>query len=196
MTPQLYYRRIVDLDTVNNTITIDAPTRYYLKTRDNARVYKIVPHIEEVGIENLAIGMKENLTSGLGDQDYNVPGTAGYQVHNSKAIYFQHVVNGWIRNVQSYRPPTNTNDWHILSIALELQSSRSITVENCHFRNPEYRGGGSNGYHYFLAAQDVLITRSSGEHGRHNYTISTMRANGNVIHRSKSVGGTLVADFP
>jgi hypothetical protein len=195
MTPQLYYRRIVGLDTVNNTITIDAPTRYYLKTRDNARVYKIVPHIEEVGIENLAIGMKENLTSGLDEQAYNVQGTAGYEVHNSKAIYFQHVVNGWIRNVQSYRSPTNTNDWHILSIALELQSSRSITVENCHFRNPEYLGGGGNGYHYFLAAQDVLIMGSSGEHGRHNYTISTMRANGNVIHRSKSVGGTLVADF-
>jgi hypothetical protein len=195
MTPQLYYRRIVDLDPVNNTITIDAPTRYYLKTRDNARVYKIIPHIEEVGIENLAIGMQENLTPGRGDQDYSRQGTAAYQVHNSKAIYFQHVVNGWIRNVQSYKPVTNTNNWHILSIAMELQSSRSITVENCRFRNPEYRGGGGNGYHYFLAAQDVLITGSSGEYGRHNYTLSTMIANGNVIHRSKSVGGTMVADF-
>jgi len=56
------YRRVTAVDTNDNTITVDIPTRYYLKTRDNARVYQVPPHLEEVGVEGLSIGMRENLT--------------------------------------------------------------------------------------------------------------------------------------
>jgi hypothetical protein len=195
MDPQLYYRRVVAVDVPAQTITLDAPTRYALKTRDNARVYQVAPHLEEVGVEHLAMGMKENLAPGLGDQDYTVPGTAAYDAHASKAILYDHVVNGWIREVKSYRPETNTQDWHTLSNGVELNRSRFVTVAGCHFAKPQYRGAGGNGYAYNHGGNDCLITRSTGEKGRHNFSFKTLLASGSVIHRSTAIDGLLPSDF-
>jgi hypothetical protein len=178
------------------------------------------PHIEEVGVEHLAIGMRENLKArvetpggekgenfvwglaekslvppGLGENDYTWPGTAGYEAHNSEAISFNDVVNGWIQGVTTYRPPENRNDWHILSNGISLVESRFITVRDCRLKNPEYRGGGGNGYLFHLVSNDCLVTNCTAENGRHNFSFATSAANGNVIHRCVAIGGLLPSEF-
>ncbi len=178
-----FYRRVTAVDTNDNTITVDIPTRYYLKTRDNARVYKVPPHLEEVGIEHLSIGMRENLSPGLGENDYDLSGTAAYDVHFSQVIEFYHVVDGWIQNVQTYRPPVNANDWHTLSNIILLSQSRNVTVRACAVAKPQYEGGGGNGYGYTLSGSDCLLVDCNAFHTRHNYDFKSMWTSGNVIFR-------------
>lgn len=48
-----FYRQITAVDKNSKTITIDIPTRYYMKTRDNARVYKVTPKAAECRIDRL-----------------------------------------------------------------------------------------------------------------------------------------------
>ncbi len=61
-----FYRQIVAVNPVANTITIDIPTRYYLKIRDNARIYKIAgSHLEEIGLEG-SNGRDYSLSGGRG----------------------------------------------------------------------------------------------------------------------------------
>ncbi len=54
------------VDQFAHTLTIDIPTRYFLKTRDNARVYRVMPHIQEFGLEDLSIGALEHSNSSSG----------------------------------------------------------------------------------------------------------------------------------
>ncbi|UCC98477.1 MAG: hypothetical protein JSW66_01020 [Phycisphaerales bacterium] len=190
-----FYRRVTAVDTSSNSIRVDIPTRYYLKKRDNARVYKITPHIEEVGIEYLSIGMRENLTGGLANSDYGTPGTAAYEVHNSHVIEFCHVANAWIQDVHTYRPPVNTNNWHTLSNIILLNQSRSVTVRNCVVSRPQYEGGGGNGYGYTLRSNDCLLIDCTAYHTRHNYDFKSMWSSGNVIFRCQARDGRLASDF-
>lgn len=190
-----FYRQVTAVDTAQNTITVDIPTRYDLKTRDAARVYKVAPHVKEVGIEHLSIGMQENPTPGLGDSDYDVSGTAAYEVHGSHVIEFYHVTNGWIQNVETYRPPTNPHDYHSLSNVILLSQSRNVTVRNCVVARPQYEGGGGNGYGYTLRGSDCLIVDCTAYHTRHNYDFKSMWTSGNVIFRCQAVDGRLASDF-
>ncbi len=190
-----FYRQVTAVDTALNTITVDIPTRYALKTRDAARVYKVAPHIQEVGIEHLSIGMQENPTPGLGDNDYDTSGTAAYEVHGSHVIEFDHVTNGWIQNVETYRPRTNVHDYHTLSNIILLSQSRNITVRNCVVARPQYEGGGGNGYGYTLRGSDCLLIDCTAYHTRHNYDFKSMWTSGNVIFRCRAVDGRLASDF-
>jgi len=190
-----FYRKVTALDPTSRTIAVDIPTRYYLKTRDNARVYKVAPHLEEIGIERLSIGMRENLTGGLGDNDYNTSGTSAYEVHGSRFIRFHHVVNSWIQDVETYRPPVNTNNWHTLSNMIFLVRSRNVTVRNCLLSRPEYEGGGGNGYGYILAGSDCLVIDCTAFHTRHNYDFQSMWTSGNVIFRCVTIDGRFASDF-
>ncbi|MBL8239289.1 MAG: hypothetical protein JNM66_17825, partial [Bryobacterales bacterium] len=52
----IFYRQIVAVDHGEQEIIIDAPTRYPLRLRDNARIYKTRAHIEGVGLEDFSIG--------------------------------------------------------------------------------------------------------------------------------------------
>jgi len=190
-----FYRRITGIDPHSSSISVDIPTRYYLKTRDRARVYKVGPHLEEVGIEHLSIGMRENLKAGLADNDYDTPGTAAYEVHNSHFIQFDHVTNGWIQDIHTYRPRSNTHDWHTLSNIILLNQSRNVTIRNCVIARPQYEGGGGNGYGYTLRGSDCLLIDCSADHTRHNYDFKSMWTSGNVIFRCQSHDGRLASDF-
>ncbi|OBZ14944.1 hypothetical protein A8L34_13770 [Bacillus sp. FJAT-27264] len=66
-----FNRKITGIDAATNTLTVDIPIRYTLKTRDNARVYKVGEAISEAGVENLSISMKRHTGTGFGDLDYN-----------------------------------------------------------------------------------------------------------------------------
>ena len=190
-----FYRQIVDVNDSKNIIEIDAPTRYFLKMRDNARVYKVNPQLTECGIEDLSIGNLQNNKSGWGDSDYDVAGTGAYEVHASHFIFFKNALNCWVRNVETYHPKENTLDVHILSNCLKIADSRFVTVEHCNLQRPQYEGDGGNGYLYTLEANDCLIKNCHAEHGRHNYDFKEMTSSGNVILKCSSKDPRLQSDF-
>ena len=190
-----FYREIVSVDYAKNSIEIDVPTRYFLKTRDNARVFKINPQLSECGIEDLSIGNVQNNGSGWADSDYDVAGTGAYQVHGSHFIFFKNTLDCWARNIETFHPKENTLDIHVLSNCLKIADSRFVTVEHCNLQRPQYEGDGGDGYLYTLEANDCLIKECHAEHGRHNYDFKEMTSSGNVILKCTSKDPRLQSDF-
>ena len=191
----IFYRQVTAVNAATHSITIDVPTRYWLLPRDNARVSKVMTHLEEVGIEDLSMGMRQVNPNSLKDQDYDKQGTVSYQVHQAHMIFVNHTVNGWIRRVSSYRPSANANDYHILSNGLKLSMSRNMTVQGCDLRKSEYQGAGGNGYLFIQQGSENLMVENYAEKGRHNYDFAGLETTGNVILRSTSVDGRLPSDF-
>lgn len=192
----MFYRIIERIDPANSSILLDAPTRYPLRMADNSRVYVVNRHLSETGIEDLSIGSRQILTQGWGEEDYNTQGTGAYSAHGSHAIKIYNVMNGWVRNVSTYRPTVNySGDCHLPSNALLLYHSRFITVTGCNFQKPQYEGGGGNGYMFTMQGNDCLVTNCVAVHSRHNYDFKTMASNGNVILRSTGKDSYLSSDF-
>ncbi|RYZ40881.1 MAG: hypothetical protein EOO71_14250 [Myxococcaceae bacterium] len=190
-----FYRRVVAVDAATRTLTLDIPLRQGLLMRDGARVYGVPAHLTEVGVEHLSIGMRENPTPGTGEEDYNVPGTGAYAMHDAVAVRMSHVVDGWIRGVNSYRPPSNTRDVHLLSNGIDLDFSRNITVDASQMEKPQYMGGGGNGYLYSIRSSDSLIKDSVAYGGRHNFDFRSMHTTGNVLFNNRASNGDKVSDF-
>ncbi|MFU8805678.1 MAG: glycosyl hydrolase family 28-related protein, partial [Bradymonadaceae bacterium] len=187
----LFVRQIVAIDEASNTLTIDVPTRYYLKTRDSARVHLLGPHIDEVGLEDFSIGNIEHpnhgSTSGWSTGDYSVAGTHAHDVHGSYAISMTRTRNSWIRGVQTYRPPQNSLNAHVLSNALRIGNSVALTVENCHFQRALYSGGGGNAYMVRITnGQEILVKDTVVGYNRHGFVFSHMQTSGNVILRGRA----------
>ena len=180
----MYLRQIVALDAVNNVITLDIPTRYTLKMRDNARVYKKTTLITETGLESFSIGNVQHPgTSGWGEEDYTTVGTSAHDVHNSYAIRMSRVRDGWIKNVHTYQPAGNTTTAHLLNNGILLIECSRVTVKSCYFRRPQYGGGGGAGYMFRLQnSGDCLVRDSTAEFCRHGFVFSHMASSGNVLH--------------
>lgn len=191
-----FFREILSIDETNKTIEIDVPTRYFLKKRDNARMYLAPPQISECGIEDLSIGNIEQPNyEGWSESDWNVEGTGSYDAHASHLIQFRNAYNCWAKNVHTYKPEENKLDIHTLSNCFRISDSRFITVESCNFQKSQGEGGGGNGYMYTLEGNDCLLINCHAEHGRHNYDFKNMNANGNVIHNCYSKDSYLSTDF-
>jgi hypothetical protein len=190
-----FMRQIDSIDAVRNLLIIDVPTRYFLKTRDNSRVYHANKHISECGIENLSIGNRENPKTGWDEESYSTNGTGAWDVHFSQVIQFKYSQNCWVRNVHTYKPAVNSDDVHILSNCLILSYCRNITIDSCFFQKPQYEGGGGNGYMYTLSSNDCLIKNSIANHGRHNYDFKYPYSNGNVIHNCLAENSKYSSDF-
>lgn len=194
--PLAYCRRILSIDTVSRTLTVDIPVRGFLFTADRARVVKTSGRmLSEVGLEDFSIGMIRHPGTTLADDAYDQPGTAAYDAHGSVALSLSFVENAWVRRIRTYAPSGNDAKTHLLSNALRLWNTRLVTVAGCDFKFPQYRGGGGNGYLYCLNAQDNLIRDSHAEGGRHNFDFGTMAASGNVILDCTSTDGELATDF-
>ncbi|MES2697695.1 MAG: glycosyl hydrolase family 28-related protein [Verrucomicrobiota bacterium] len=183
----MFLRKITAIDATNLRLTVDVPIRYYLKTRDNARVHKAVAHVEEVGLEDFSIGNREHanssLTTGWGENDHEVSGTGAYDVHASYAVQLTRARNCWISNIATYRPMVNTKDAHILSNGVLLDNCRGVTVRHCDFQRPLYGGGGGNGYMYRIQrTNESLLTDCAARFNRHPFVFSHMSTSGNVIH--------------
>ncbi len=191
----MYLRKIDSIDVENRLIYIDSPTRYYMKTRDNARIYHAKKHIEECGIEHLSIGNQQSDKDGWGENDYVTNGTGAYDVHASHAIYIKYAQNCWVQNVNSYHPESNSGDFHLVSNSLVLNQCRGITVDSCFFQKPQYEGGGGNGYMFTLSGNDCLIKNSRANDGRHNYDFKYPYSNGNVIHNCIGENSKYSSDF-
>ena len=194
----IYFRRVVAVDSAHNRLIIDAPTRYPLKVRDSARVLRLQTVVREIGLENFSIGMRQNLTPGLGDEDYDTPDTGAYEMHSAAAILVSaRVVDSWVWRVSSYRPTLNADNVHVLSRGIVLQAgSARTTVEANTMGFPQYRGGGGNGYLFNLnGGQDHLLKDNAAEGGRHNYIFNSFVTTGNVIHNNTSINARLASDF-
>jgi Endopolygalacturonase len=192
----LYCRTITAIDPETSVVTVDIPLRGFLHTEDNAQLLKVSGEmLEEVGLEDFSIGMKQHPGEGLAENDWNKPGTVGYDAHNSSAIFLSYVQNSWVRRVRSWAPPGNDPRVHVLSNSLKLYRARLVTVAECDFRFPQYRGGGGNGYHFTHNGQDNLVRDCHAEGARHNYDFGTMLASGNVILDSTAKDGRLASDF-
>jgi hypothetical protein len=183
-----FCRQIMKVDPVNNIITIDAPIRYSLLTRDNSAVYKISGMISEVGIESLSVGNIQNpSTTGWGEEDYTNSTKAAYNSHASYAVYVSSVNNGWVNNVGTFQPSGNTSTAHLLSNGLLLNYCKNTTVQNCYFQRPQYGGGGGNGYMYRITGSENLMQLCTSEYTRHGFVFSSMCTSGNVIHKCTDI---------
>jgi hypothetical protein len=192
----VFLRRVTAIHEVAKTIAIDVPTRYDLKTRDNAMIVKMGGKlITETGLEDFSLGMKEHPGEGWGEDDQGVEGTAAYDVHQSHAIVFESAENCWMRRVNSFAPEGNAPSVHILSNGVKFGRSRNITFTECDWRHAQYKGGGGNGYLYTFHGNDCLIRDSRAEAGRHNFDFGFMSSTGNVIHNCYSKDGRLGSDF-
>lgn len=191
----VFYRRVEAVDPAARTIEVDIPTRYPLLVRDQAGVHRAPPHLEEVGVEELSIGMQEVDPARLGDDDWDRPGTTAWEVHASAALAVNHVVNGWVRNVHSWQPPGNRSGAHLLSNGICLRAARSISVEGCELARPVYRGAGGNGYLFVMQGADNLVRRCRARRGRHNFSFSLFGTTGNVITQCESEESSLDCDY-
>jgi hypothetical protein len=192
-----FFRQVIAVDKEQNTITLDGPVRYAVRVRDNGRVYKVSEPLQEIGLADFSIGMREHpATTGWGNADHSNYGTGAYDVHGSIAVLIHGVVNGWVRDVATYK--VEGNQWsHIHSIGFYIDQSRHVTLSRVSVENPQYRGGNGNGYPFVVAGQDCLYDNLRAINGRHNFTITTMKANGNVIYRGyiSNPIQSLAADF-
>lgn len=176
-----FIRRVVSVDMDQHTITVDIPLRYDVKVRDNARVYKASRMLEEVGLADFSVGMRENSKSdGWGSTDWSRPGTGAYDVHGGYAIAINGVVNGWMRNVGTYKPEGNEYA-HVHSNAFLFNQSRSLTVRDVSAANPQYAGGGGNGYGVVVQTQESLYHNVRAANFGNAFTFSLQRTSGNVI---------------
>lgn len=180
-----YFRRVTAVDGAAGTLTLDAPTRYALKTRDNARVVRLsASPVAEVGLEDFSIGNVQHPGAGWAEEDYSDPAKAAYDVHGSFLIRAYRVRDAWIRRVETFLPAGNTFTCHLLSNGILLSDCSRVTVSETHMQRPQYGGGGGNGYMYRLQnACDCLVTQSRATFARHGFVLSHMGSSGNVFHR-------------
>lgn len=202
----LYLRQIESIDVRKNILTIDIPTRYYLKRLDRPQVYLKTGLVSQVGLQGFSIGnLQHPGESGWKNLDFSAPkgeyttrliATAGldpqyakkiksaYHVHFSFAIAMQGVVNAWISNVDSFQAEGNDTGAHLLSNGIRLKECANVTVVNCKFQKAQYGGGGGNGYMFRIDnANDCLFENCTAAYSRHGFSISGMAASGNVFYK-------------
>lgn len=184
----MYCRYITAIDPVKKTITLDVPLRYALKTRDGACAFKLSGMISEVGICDFSIANVQNpATTGFGEEDYSTAGTAGFNSHASYVITYYAIVNGWMKNVSTYQPATNTTKAQMLSNGFFANYCKNVTVDNCTMRYAQYGGGGGNGYAFRVVSNEVLVKNSTSQFVRHGFVFSSMWCSGNVYHKCSDI---------
>ncbi len=192
----LYPRRVVSVDASARTVTLDAPTRYTALRRDNARLYHPAGYLDEVGLEDFAFGMREHATSASGtpgplgdsaDDGYAVAGTAAYEVHGSVGVRIDATRDAWLYRVETFAPTSNASRAHVLSSAMFLTAgTHRVTVEGCRFGRAQYRGGGGNGYLFWVEGDDNLLVDDVASDGRHNFITAHIASSGNVFLRART----------
>lgn len=210
---QVYLRKITDIQPEQNRIHVDIPFHTFLRESAGLRAYQVSAPLQEVGIEELSIGMRINqetidgsitrrgaspggedvedwiyfsrgIERGNWNELLNSETSSLYQLHQSYLITFEHVANSWIRNVHTFRPQENPVDVHLLSNGIRLDWSRQITVTGCELSNTAFVGGGGNGYGISLGGQDILIENTGIHRFRRPVSHRFRSTNGNVVLQS------------
>ncbi len=188
----LHLRTIKDINLQNNTIVIDIPTRYALKTRDDLSVYKVASSMKkEIGVEDLSIGNREVVSSpeewivNAGELNNNMHTTAGSgasKCNKSFVINVEKVYNSWIRRVSTYAHPSNVYGTHILSNGILLDQCMNVTIDSVYVGKAQYGGGDGNAYGFRIEGNDNLIKNTTTELLRHGLVFVRMYSHGNVLH--------------
>jgi hypothetical protein len=194
-----FLRYVKKVNSTAKTIEIDIPTRYALKMSDNAVVYKCQSNmINEVGIEDLAIGNKEivtspadwtepNSTTELDNAADKDPSKGGYKTDNCWIIDVSKIMDSWIKNVSTYRPSSNTYRTQMLSNGIRLDLCKNVTLDNCYVGYAQYGGGGGNGYGFRIQSNDCLLKNCKSQFTRHGFVFSFMTTSGNVLHKCTDI---------
>ncbi len=179
----VFYRQILAIDRAANTLEVDAPIRFILLPRDNARVHHTADALEEVGLEGFSIGNVQHPgNSGWGEQDFRDSNNSSHDTHGSFLVRFVGVRNSWMDSVRSFRAPSNSKAVHMLSNGVLLLHARGVTLRNLEMQRPQFGGGGGNGYMIRLsAANECLVLDCTVRYNRHGFVFSGMRTSGNVI---------------
>ncbi len=192
-----YHREVTAINPVEAWIEVDIPTRYTMRTRDDARVRKVSGQLSGVGLEDFSIGNVQHPGNEWGENDYTTEGNSAWDAHDSRLINVNQTFDSWITNVHSYRAPTNTLDCHMLSNGIRLLRCFRITTKNCEMRRSQYGGGGGNGYMFRIQdSNENLIMDSIADFSRHGFVISHSGSSGNVFLRcedrntKRSIGST------
>jgi hypothetical protein len=195
--PAQYLREVTAVNSVEGWIEVDSPTRYTMKTRDNALIRTMSGHLTGVGIEGISIGNVQHPGSDWAEGQYTSVGTSAYEVHASWVISMQDCLDSWITGVESFQPAGNTSTCHILSNGISLLRSFRVTVADCAMRRSQYGGGGGNGYMYRIqSSHDNLLQDCIADFSRHGFVISHAGTSGNVFLRcedretARSTGST------
>ena len=133
-------------------------------------------------------------SSDLSEEEYNTIGTTAYEVHASRAVELDRVRDGWVHDVESYRPAVNGSQVHLLSTGIVLgTASFRITVSRSSLGFPQYRGGGGNGYLFHVQGSDAIVRDCRAENARHGFIINNA-ASGTVFLRDAIVGSRYADD--
>ncbi len=162
---QTFFRRTVkSVNTASSppVLEIDVPLRYAVKLRDNATVRREKGYLVGAGVESLG------LANAVSWDD-------AWSVDRTHVLEFAHVVDGYVRDVQSFASPNAPVSGagagaHLLSGGILVMESKRVTIEHTEMAEAQNRGGGGNGYLFELQrSNEVLIADSKGTAGRHNF---------------------------
>lgn len=180
--PAGYLREVVAVNHAEGWIEVDVPTRYTVKTRDGARVRKILGELSGIGLEDFSIGNTEHPGSGWGEIDYQIEGRAAYDVDHSWLISVADTYDSWVARVASFQQDRNGSNCHLLSNGIRLLRCSRMTITNCVMRRSQYGGGGGNGYLFRIqSSQEILLRDSIAEFSRHGFVLSHAGTSGNVF---------------
>jgi hypothetical protein len=141
-----------------DTLFFDEPLRYALGTKHGAHVFRAA-FLHGVGIQDLSIGFRKGP-----DTDNNG------RTHRAAAITMYDVVNGWVKNVHSYK--RDDESVHLQSYGFTFRACKWLTIENCTLQDPQNKNVGGNGYLFNPVCSDDLLFRTcTARNGRHNFTI-------------------------
>ena len=182
--PAEYLREVLLVNTEEGWIDVDIPTRYTMKVRDNARVFRRTGMLTGVGLEDFSIGNVQHPGSGFGNNEYHTEGTAAYDAHASWLIRIEHAYDSWVSGVHSFQAADNTTTCHMLSNGLALSRAFRVTVRDVEMRRAQYGGGGGNGYMFRVQrANDNLLEDGIADFSRHGIVVSHAGTSGNVFRR-------------
>jgi hypothetical protein len=163
-----FFRRevvAVDRSADPPAVTLDVPLRYRAKVRDGASVKRETGYLSEVGVEGLGLA--------------NAVGwDAAWARDQVDVLEFDGVEDGWIGNVASFKPPTDSgrpaggkgSEDHLQSGGLIIRRSKRVTVAETTLREAQHRGSGGNGYLFEIrTSSEILVRDSVGREGRHNF---------------------------
>lgn len=179
-----YRRTVTAVDAAAGTLTVDAPVRYALKQRDDARVVRLASApLKEVGLEDFSFANVQHPGDTWAEGDHAVEGTAAHDVHGSFFIMIERAQDIWVRRLATYQPVANTTTAHLISGGVNVRESTHVTIEDCVFQRPQYGGGGGNGYLFRLIhTGESLVQRCEARFSRHGFMVSGIGASGNVFH--------------
>ena len=185
-----FRREIVEVDVDGRRVRIDIPLRAGFTVRDRPSLAPITSVAREVGVERLSLSSS---TSEAEAWDHD----------RQAAIEFVGVVDGWVREVESFAHPGAEPDPdgvlpHLRSGGIRVSRSSRVTIADTHLAHPQHRGGGGNGYLFeILQSGEVLTVDSTADRGRHNFIQNWgFGTSGCVWLRVTSTGGAAATGGP